>query len=56
MSHVNFLATIAFFSAVFGGFFLMFNEMSLFRVFSGLFIVSWSLFKVALEIYQNEED
>lgn len=56
MTHANLLATLSFFSAIFGGFALMLNYMELFRVFGGLFIVLWCLFKLALELEEYEKD
>lgn len=56
MTHANILATLAFFTAIFGGFALMLNQMDLFRVFGGLFIVLWCLFKLAFELEEYEKD
>ena len=56
MTHANILATLAFFTAIFGGFSLMLNQMELVRVFGGLFIVLWCLFKLALEVENYEKD
>jgi hypothetical protein len=56
MTHANLLATLSFFTVVFGGFALMLNYLELFRVFGGLFIVLWCLFKLALELEKYEED
>lgn len=56
MTHANILATLAFFSAIFGGFALILNYMDLVRVFGGLFIVLWCLFKLAFEFERYEEN
>jgi hypothetical protein len=56
MTHANILATLAFFCAISVGFSLIFNQFTLVRLFGGLFIVLWCLFKLALEVENYEED